>query len=74
MRAQWLLLLTLASSTAPALAQSLKKVAAIDLPGPKGERFDYLTVDEEHQYLLSAHPSTETGDGASGARCIEGHQ
>jgi hypothetical protein len=27
----------------------------IDLPGPKGDRFDYLTMDEEDQYLLSAH-------------------
>jgi DNA-binding beta-propeller fold protein YncE len=56
MRAPSLLLLTMiASSFAPLSGQSLKKVAAIDLPGPKGQRFDYLTVDEEHQYLLSAH-------------------
>jgi DNA-binding beta-propeller fold protein YncE len=36
-------------------AQTLKQIATIDLPGPKGERFDYLTMDEEDQYLLSAH-------------------
>lgn len=36
-------------------AQTLKQIAAIDLPGPKGERFDYLTMDEEDRYLLSAH-------------------
>jgi len=36
-------------------AQSLKKVATIDLPGPKGERFDYLTIDPEDRYLLSGH-------------------
>ena len=36
-------------------AQSLKKVATIDLPGPKGQRFDYLTTDDEDHYLLSAH-------------------
>jgi len=36
-------------------AQSLKKIASIDVPGPKGQRFDYLTIDEEDQYLLSAH-------------------
>jgi len=36
-------------------AQTLKKIAVIDLPGPKGERFDYLTMDEEDHYLLSAH-------------------
>src|SRR5437773_7844297 len=36
-------------------AQTLKQTATIDLPGPKGERFDYLTMDEEDHYLLSAH-------------------
>ncbi|HET8826776.1 MAG TPA: hypothetical protein VFM77_16665, partial [Terriglobales bacterium] len=35
--------------------QTLKKIAAIDLPGPKGQRFDYLTIDDEDGYLLSAH-------------------
>lgn len=35
--------------------QTLQRIAVIDLPGPKGQRFDYLTVDEEHHYLLSAH-------------------
>ena len=38
-----------------ALGQSLKQVAKFDLPGPAGQRFDYLTVDEEDQFLLSAH-------------------
>jgi DNA-binding beta-propeller fold protein YncE len=36
-------------------AQSLKKIGVIDLPGPKGERFDYLTMDDEDHYLFSAH-------------------
>jgi hypothetical protein len=36
-------------------AQTLKKVATIDLPCPKGERFDYLTMDQEDHYLLSSH-------------------
>src|SRR5436305_7923438 len=36
-------------------AQTLKQAATIDLPGPKGERFDYLTMDDEDGYLLSAH-------------------
>ena len=36
-------------------AQTLKKVATIELPGPKGQRFDYLTMDDEDHYLLSAH-------------------
>src|SRR5713226_2575451 len=33
----------------------LQKIAVIELPGPKGQRFDYLTVDPEDHYLLSAH-------------------
>src|SRR5215470_6582754 len=36
-------------------SQSLRKVGTIDLPGPKGQRFDYLTTDDEDQYLLSGH-------------------
>lgn len=35
--------------------QALKQIAKIDLPGAKGERFDYLAVDDEDHYLLSAH-------------------
>lgn len=35
--------------------QSIRKIAVIDLPGPKGQRFDYLTTDDEDHYLLSAH-------------------
>src|SRR5437763_2564621 len=35
--------------------QSLRKVVTIELPGPKGQRFDYLTTDDEDHYLLSAH-------------------
>jgi DNA-binding beta-propeller fold protein YncE len=30
-------------------------VAEFDLPGPVGQRFDYLTIDEEDHFLLSAH-------------------
>jgi DNA-binding beta-propeller fold protein YncE len=36
-------------------AQTLKKIASIDLPGPRGQRFDYLTMDDEDHWLLSAH-------------------
>src|SRR6266404_2522868 len=35
--------------------QTLKQVASFDLPGPAGKRFDYLTIDYEDHYLLSAH-------------------
>src|SRR5712691_5738116 len=34
---------------------TLKKIAAFDLPGPAGKRFDYLTIDEDDHYLISAH-------------------
>ena len=37
------------------LGQSLKRIGVIELPGPKGQRFDYLTMDDEDHYLLSAH-------------------
>lgn len=38
-----------------ARGQTLKQVATIDLPGAPGERFDYLTMDDEDHWLLSAH-------------------
>src|SRR5947209_11882222 len=37
------------------MGQSLTKIPAIDLPGPKGQRFGYLAMDDEDHYLLSAH-------------------
>jgi len=36
-------------------AHTLKKVSQFDLPGPSGKRFDYLTIDADDHYLLSAH-------------------
>jgi YVTN family beta-propeller protein len=35
--------------------KTLKQVAAIELPGPPGKRFDYLTIDSDDDWLLSAH-------------------
>jgi DNA-binding beta-propeller fold protein YncE len=35
--------------------QTLKVTAKFDLPGPSGKRFDYLTLDDEDHFLLSAH-------------------
>lgn len=35
--------------------KTLRRIAAIDLPGPPGKRFDYLTIDYDDGYLLSAH-------------------
>jgi len=34
---------------------TLRQIATIDLPGPKGKRFDYLTIDRGDDYLLSAY-------------------
>jgi DNA-binding beta-propeller fold protein YncE len=34
---------------------NLKRAAVIDLPGPAGRRFDYLTIDYDDHYLFSAH-------------------
>ena len=34
---------------------SLRQVVEFELPGPPGKRFDYLTIDEDDHYLLSAH-------------------
>src|SRR5205085_4282593 len=38
-----------------ASGQTLKQVTKFDLPGPGGKRFDYLTIDEDDHYLISAH-------------------
>jgi DNA-binding beta-propeller fold protein YncE len=45
------------SCAVPVSAQqkTLKQVATIDLPGPAGKRFDYLTTDNNDHYLLSGH-------------------
>ncbi len=34
---------------------TLRKLASFDLPGPGGKRFDYLTIDNDDNYLLSTH-------------------
>jgi len=49
------LLAILVASFAALPAQTLKQIATLDLPGPGGKRFDYLTIDYEDHYLLSAH-------------------
>jgi len=38
-----------------ASGQTLKQVTKFDLPGPGGKRFDYLTIDTDDRYLISAH-------------------
>jgi len=51
----WCFLALLLLFTPPAGGQTLKKIDSFDLPGPPGKRFDYLTIDYNHNYLLSAH-------------------
>lgn len=34
---------------------TLRQIATVELPGPKGKRFDYLTIDRGDDYLLSAY-------------------
>lgn len=43
------------SSPQSASEQILRRIATIDLPGPPGERFDYLTYDPDDHFILSAH-------------------
>ncbi len=52
---RWLGLIATLAVVGSLQAQTLKQIGTIDLPGPKGERFDYLTMDDEDHYLLSAH-------------------
>jgi YVTN family beta-propeller protein len=40
------------SGTGP---QLLKPIGSIELPGPKGKRFDYLTIDSSRNLLFSTH-------------------
>jgi DNA-binding beta-propeller fold protein YncE len=42
-------------SQAQVPAPTLRKIAEFDLPGPPGKRFDYLTIDPDDHYLISAH-------------------
>jgi DNA-binding beta-propeller fold protein YncE len=37
------------------MAKPLRKSQIFDLPGPAGKRFDYLTIDPDDHYLISAH-------------------
>src|SRR5437660_2207077 len=43
------------TGVAQTAGRTLTKITAFDLPGPPGKRFDYLTIDEDDHYLISAH-------------------
>jgi YVTN family beta-propeller protein len=34
---------------------SLRKIAQVELPGPKGKRFDYVTIDPDDHFVIVAH-------------------
>ena len=55
MRTHTVSVAVLLACIAPIFGQTLKQIASLDLPGPAGKRFDYLTIDYEDHYLLSAH-------------------
>jgi len=44
-----------AIAAGPFGAKLLKQVASIELPGPAGQRFDYLAIDPDDRYLFCAH-------------------
>lgn len=52
---RWRCLLFVVLGASVSFAQTLKEIAKFDLPGPGGKRFDYLTIDADDQYLISAH-------------------
>ena len=49
------LILPFPKGAAESSGPTLKRIAEFDLPGPGGKRFDYLTIDEDDHYLISAH-------------------
>lgn len=54
-RIRAIILVCLSAIPSAVAAPLLKRVATIELPGPAGKRFDYLTIDYDDHYLLSAH-------------------
>ena len=44
----------------PCSAATLKQIAVIELPGPRGQHFDHLSIDYKDHCLLSAHTGTGT--------------
>lgn len=55
----WKCSLFVALGASGGVGQTLKEIAKFDLPGPGGKRFDYLTIDADDHYLISAHLSAD---------------
>lgn len=49
------LVVSAAATLAQPAGRTVRLVATIDLPGPAGQRFDYLTIDDQGRRLFSAH-------------------
>lgn len=50
-----LIFVSVAWHVLPSSGATFRKAAVINLPGPPGKRFDYLTIDYRDGYLFSAH-------------------
>ncbi len=48
-------LATAVGGTLLAEVSPLRKITQVELPGPKGRRFDYLTVDPDDHFVIVAH-------------------
>jgi YVTN family beta-propeller protein len=49
------LLSVVVSGALVAQVSALRRIIQIELPGPKGKRFDYLTVDPDDHFVIAAH-------------------
>src|SRR5258705_2319633 len=52
-------LLGIATTGVAQTTPTLKKITTFDLPGPGGKRFDYLAIDADDNYLISAHRAAD---------------
>src|SRR5260370_13575419 len=49
------LLVVVVSGALIAQVPTLRKITQVELPGPKGKRFDYLTIDPDDHFVIVAH-------------------
>src|SRR5215467_5717188 len=53
--ASFLCVLIAATLLAQPAKAPLRKLTSIELPGPKGKRFDYVTTDPDDHFIVVAH-------------------